>query len=209
MRGTAAAVSLFALAVAAGCGGDDEAFPSAADLDLSQRPACFAATRPRAPLPGEAAGDDDERPRGAGGPAIGIAPTDDPVGECARAWRRGEVQVGTAGVPRLKVCVGRGGRPQVLPERRGNACRRVGLPDPEYLPAERRPGFEVDDVDDADAQEVRRHSRRFCRGGVRNVAAALDVRPRPRPVVRALARGYPRETRAAARRGCRAGLGDR
>lgn len=186
---------LFAIALAlAGCGsatGDED---GAASLDLSKRARCFSVAKKR-----------DGRPAGL---AVPGRPSTDPVEVCARLWERGGVRIGSTDPPPLRLCVGRSGRPLVVPNRKKNVCRRLGAEDPGYRPPAGKPGFKLDSVDNRDGREVRAHSRRFCSAGRKRVAKALGTRARRRAVLRKLARGYPKSTRNAARKGCAAGLRD-
>lgn len=185
-----------AVAIAvAGCGSaDGDEAEAAASLDLSKRARCFSIAKKR-----------DGRPAG---PAVPARPSRDPVEACARLWERGGVRIGTTNAPPLRACVGQSGRPLVVPNTKKNVCRKLGVEDPGYRPPAGKPGFKIDVVDDHDRREVRAHSRRFCSAGRKAVAKALDTRPLRRAVLRSLARGYPKATRSAARKGCAAGLRD-
>lgn len=190
-----APLALAGLALA-GCGsasGDAEA----EELDLSRPARCFTIAKPRT--------DGAPGPRG---PAVPAAASPDPVEACARLWERGEVRVGTADAPPLRACVGSSGRPLVVPYPKRKVCSRLGLADPRYRPPAGKPGFDLRRIPNHDRRAVRSHSRRFCSAGRTAVADALETKDRRKAVLRALARGYPKRTRQAARKGCRAGLRD-
>lgn len=187
------ALAGLALAGCSSASGDADA----EELDPSKPARCFTIAKPR--------GDGGPGPRG---PAVPAAPSADPVEACARLWERGEVRVGTADAPPLRACVGATGRPLVVPYRKREVCSRLGLTDPRYRPPAGKPGFDLDRIPNDERRAVRSHSRRFCSAGRAAVADALETKDRRGAVLRALARGYPKSTRQAARKGCRAGLRD-
>ena len=132
---------LLAVALAAGCGGDeDEAEPSGdkhttATLDLSKPPGCWdrAVRGTEGPVTDPVTRTVEEAQDGPhlAGTVVGGRPTEDPIQECKRYWRDGAVKQGVTKPPPLVICVGRNGTPWVVPSNDDNICEKLGLPEPQ------------------------------------------------------------------------------